>query len=60
MELKDLKAKNYMFQAFDQSILETILKKEASEDIRDSMKKKYQWSAKAKRQQLQFQITSLV
>ena len=31
--LKDLKAKNYMFQTIDRSILETILKKDTAKDI---------------------------
>lgn len=39
LKLKDLKAKNYLFQAIDRSILETILSKETSKDIWDSMKK---------------------
>lgn len=52
-KLKDLKAKNYLFQAIDRPILETILCKETSKDIWDSMKKKYQGSTRAKRQQLQ-------
>ncbi|KAH7524627.1 hypothetical protein FEM48_Zijuj06G0139300 [Ziziphus jujuba var. spinosa] len=51
--LKDLKAKNYLFQAIDRSILETILCKDTSKHIWDSMKKKYQGSARARRQQLQ-------
>lgn len=51
--LKDLKAKNYLFQAIDRTILETILCKDTSKHIWDSMKKKYQGSTKAKRQQLQ-------
>ncbi|XP_010268935.1 PREDICTED: uncharacterized protein LOC104605744 [Nelumbo nucifera] len=50
---KDLKAKNDLFQAIDCSILETILCKDTSKHIWDSMKKKYQGSARAKRQQLQ-------
>ncbi|KAG8373260.1 hypothetical protein BUALT_Bualt11G0005400 [Buddleja alternifolia] len=53
MKLKDLKAKNYLFQAIDRSILETILCKDSSKQIWDSMRKKYQGTAKAKRQQLQ-------
>ncbi|KAJ1398724.1 gag-polypeptide of LTR copia-type [Sesbania bispinosa] len=53
MKLKDLKAKNYLFQAIDRSVLDTILNKETSKDIWESMKKKYQGSAKAKGQQLQ-------
>lgn len=40
--LKDLKAKNYLFQAIDRSILETILKKDTAKDIWDSLKQKYQ------------------
>ena len=52
-KLKDLKAKNYLFQAIDCAILETILPKETSKQIWDSMKKKYQGSAKVKRAQLQ-------
>lgn len=51
--LKDLKAKNYLFQAIDRAILETILCKDTSKHIWDSMKKKYQGSARAKRQLLQ-------
>ena len=39
--LKDLKAKNYLFQAIDRSILKTIPSKETSKQIWDSMKKKY-------------------
>lgn len=42
---KDLKAKNYLFQAIDSSILENILRKDNSKHIWDSMKKKYQGSA---------------
>ncbi|XP_061365273.1 uncharacterized protein LOC133308644 [Gastrolobium bilobum] len=53
VKLKDLKAKNYLFQAIDRSILETILSKETSKEIWDSMKKKYQGSTRARRQQLQ-------
>nr|DAD29770.1 TPA_asm: hypothetical protein HUJ06_031238 [Nelumbo nucifera] len=53
LRLKDLKAKNYLFQAIDRSILETILHKDTSKHIWDSMKKKYQGSTRAKRQQLQ-------
>ena len=53
MKLKDLKAQNYLFQAIDHSILETILCKDTSKDIWDSMKKKYQGSSRVKRAQLQ-------
>ncbi|TXG59627.1 hypothetical protein EZV62_014200 [Acer yangbiense] len=37
-KLKDLKAKNYLFQAIDHAILETILQKDTSKQIWDSMK----------------------
>ncbi|GKU96896.1 hypothetical protein SLEP1_g10077 [Rubroshorea leprosula] len=53
LKLKDLKAKNYLFQAIDRTILETILCKDTSKQIWDSMKKKYQGTTKTKRQQLQ-------
>ncbi|KAH1032921.1 hypothetical protein J1N35_045095 [Gossypium stocksii] len=53
LRLKDLKAKNYLFQAIDHSNLETILCKDTSKNIWDSMKKKYHDSARARRQQLQ-------
>ena len=33
LKLKDLKAKNYLFQAIDRSILETILGKDTSKKI---------------------------
>ncbi|XP_073152289.1 uncharacterized protein [Henckelia pumila] len=52
-KLKDLEAKNYLFQAIDRSILETILQKDTSKQIWDSMKKKYQGTTRVKRQQLQ-------
>ncbi|GKV06221.1 hypothetical protein SLEP1_g18127 [Rubroshorea leprosula] len=52
-KLKDLKAKNYLFQAIDCVILETILNKSTSKTIWDSMKKKYQGNERAKRQQRQ-------
>ncbi|CAN6698412.1 unnamed protein product [Malus baccata var. baccata] len=45
LKLKDLKAKNYLFQAIDRSILETIMKKETVKDIWDSLKQKYQGTA---------------
>ncbi|KAH7576736.1 hypothetical protein JRO89_XS01G0138400 [Xanthoceras sorbifolium] len=52
-KLKDLKVKNYLFQAIDHSILETILSKETSKQIWDSMKKKYEGSSRVKRALLQ-------
>jgi hypothetical protein len=39
LQLKDLKAKNFLFQAIDRSILETILCKDTSKHIWDSMKR---------------------
>nr|GEY71933.1 putative copia-type polyprotein [Tanacetum cinerariifolium] len=41
-KLKDMKAKNYLFQAIDRSILETMLTKDTAKDIWDSLKTKYQ------------------
>ena len=52
-KLKDLKVKNFMFQAIDREILETILDKRTSKAIWDSMKHKYQGSANVKREKLQ-------
>lgn len=52
-KLKDLKAKNYLFQSIDRAILETILQKDTSKQIWDSMKQKYQGTSRVKRQQLQ-------
>jgi hypothetical protein len=52
-KLKDLKVKNYLFQAIDRSILETILVRDTTKDIWDAMKRKYQGSTKVKRAQLQ-------
>jgi len=52
LKLKDLKAKSYLFQAVDRAVFETILHKETSNKICDSLKK-YQWKARAKRQPLQ-------
>ena len=51
--LKDLKAKNYLFQAIDRSILQTILKKDTTKDIWDSLRQKYQGTTRVKRAQLQ-------
>ncbi|KAB2626152.1 hypothetical protein D8674_017812 [Pyrus ussuriensis x Pyrus communis] len=48
MKLKDLKAKNYLFQAIDRSILETMLEKDTSKKIWDSMKTKYEGNARVK------------
>ncbi|MCI18386.1 retrovirus-related Pol polyprotein from transposon TNT 1-94, partial [Trifolium medium] len=51
--LKDLKAKNYLFQSIDRNIIETILDKSSSKAIWDSMANKFQGSTKVKRAQLQ-------
>jgi len=52
-KLKDLEAKNYLFQALDCSILETIINKDTSKHIWDSLKQKYQGSTRVKRAHLQ-------
>ncbi|RVW84102.1 hypothetical protein CK203_040603 [Vitis vinifera] len=52
-KLKDLKVKNYLFQAIDRNIMEIILNKETGKHIWDSMKQKYQGSTRVKRAQLQ-------
>nr|GEZ59720.1 putative RNA-directed DNA polymerase [Tanacetum cinerariifolium] len=51
--LKDLKVKNYIFQAIEREILETILNKSTTKEIWDSMRQKYEGSTKVKRAQLQ-------
>lgn len=50
---KDLKAKNYLFQAIDRALMETILNKDTAKDIWDSLKKKYQGTTRVKHAQLQ-------
>jgi hypothetical protein len=52
-KLLDLKVKNYLFQAIDRTIMETILNRTTAKDIWDSMRQKYQGSTKVKRAQLQ-------
>ena len=52
LRLKDIKVKNYLFQAIDRTIMETILDKRSSKSIWDSMKQKYQGSTRVKRAQL--------
>ncbi|RVW30043.1 hypothetical protein CK203_104589 [Vitis vinifera] len=52
-KLKDLKAKNYLFQALDRSVLETILNKDTVKNIWDSLKQKYQGTTRVKRAHLQ-------
>ncbi|MCH86730.1 retrovirus-related Pol polyprotein from transposon TNT 1-94 [Trifolium medium] len=46
-------AKNYLFQAIDRTILETILNRDSAREIWESMRQKYQGSTKVKRAQLQ-------
>ncbi|KAH1098562.1 hypothetical protein J1N35_015483 [Gossypium stocksii] len=41
-QLKDLKARNYLFQVLDHTILEIILNKDTSKSTWNSMKQKYQ------------------
>ncbi|XP_073268022.1 uncharacterized protein [Populus alba] len=53
LKLKDLKVKNYLFQAIDRTILETIPEKNTSKQIWDSMKRKYEGNARVKRSILQ-------
>jgi hypothetical protein len=53
LKLKDMKVKNYLFEAIDRTILETILVKDTSKQIWESMKKKYEGSARVKRSHLQ-------
>jgi hypothetical protein len=53
LKLKDLKVKNYLFQAIDRNIIEIILNKEIAKAIWNLMKIKYQGSTKVKCTQLQ-------
>lgn len=48
MKIKDLKVKNYLFEAIDKTILETILQKNTSTQIWDLMKKKCEGNARVK------------
>lgn len=50
--LKDLKANNYLFQAIERGILETILQPNTAKDIWESLKQKYSGSTKVKHAQL--------
>ena len=52
-KLMDFKAKNYLFQAISRDVLQTILNKDTSKKIWDSMKQKFQGSNRVKRAQLQ-------
>lgn len=53
LKLKDLKVKNYLFQSIDKTILKTILQKETSKQLWDSLKTKFQGNERVKRAQLQ-------
>ncbi|KAI5422856.1 hypothetical protein KIW84_046037 [Lathyrus oleraceus] len=44
--LKDMKIKNYLYQAIDREILETILNDDTSKQIWDSMKQKFKGSTR--------------
>ena len=48
MRLKDLKVKNYLFQAIDRTIMEMILNRDFAKGIWDFMCQKYQGSTKVK------------
>lgn len=52
LKLKDLKAKNYLFQSLDRTILKTITLKETSKQLWDSMKMKCQGNARVQKAQL--------
>ena len=52
-KLKDLKTKNYLFQALDRAILETIINKDPTKSIWDSLKQKYRGTTRVKRAYLQ-------
>ena len=45
-QLKDLKVKNFLFQAIDREILETLLDRSTSQAIWRSMQQKYQGSTR--------------
>ena len=53
LKLKDLKVKNYLFQAIDRTVLDTILKMDTAKDIWDAVKKKFEGNARVKKSHLQ-------
>ncbi|XP_024042016.1 uncharacterized protein LOC112099140 [Citrus clementina] len=53
MKLKDLKVKNYLFQAIDRTVLDTILKKDTAKEIWHAIKKKFEGNVRLKRSHLQ-------
>ena len=52
-KLQDLRVKCFLFQSIDREIHDTILDKETSKAIWNSMKQKYQGSTRVKQAQLQ-------
>ncbi|XP_015583226.1 uncharacterized protein LOC107262362 [Ricinus communis] len=52
-QLKDKKVKNYLYQAIDREIMETILNDDTLKQIWDSMKQKFKGLTRVKRAQLQ-------
>jgi hypothetical protein len=53
LRLKDLKVNNYLFQALDRTVLDTILKKDTVKDIWDAMKKRFEGNTRVKKSHLQ-------
>jgi len=53
LTVKDHKVKNYLFASIDKTILKTILKKDTSKDLWESMKRKYQGNNRVQSAQLQ-------
>ncbi|CAL1375693.1 unnamed protein product [Linum trigynum] len=53
LRLKDLKAKNYLFSSIDRTLLKTIAKKGTARELWESMKEKFQGSARVQKAQLQ-------
>ncbi|CAL1409608.1 unnamed protein product [Linum trigynum] len=51
--LRDLKAKNYLFNSIDKTILKTITSKATAKELWDSMKMKFQGNARVQKAQLQ-------
>lgn len=52
-KLKDLKIKNYLYQAIPREVLETIVEDDTSKQIWDAMYQKYHGSSKVQQSQLQ-------
>ncbi|TXG48808.1 hypothetical protein EZV62_024683 [Acer yangbiense] len=58
-KLKDIKAKNYLFQAIDRSILETILNKDTSKSIWDSLKQNHREESEIHDTQFDYMVCSI-